>query len=230
MAVWRLGRGWSESELQKYLGLWSSRQVSFDESLGELDEGSGWTVDGTHSVIGQEPPGEPLPDGHFSRARQALINYDFSDPTIVVGHFDPDSDFVGRTMLLEIQVWGLHFLSGVRVHSVRDEVLDERTIFGFRYDALQGHIERGYEWFLLTKHHETGEIDFRIEAHWQLGDFPNWWSKLGFKLLGEQNRERWRRRALECLTGLADRQVQKATAAPGELAHRGDERPQHSEK
>ena len=28
----------------------------------------------------------------------------------------------------------------------------------FRYDTLEGHIERGYEWFLLTKDHATGGI------------------------------------------------------------------------
>ena len=193
---------------------------------------NGWTNDGAHSVLGQEAPGAPLPDGFFSRARQALINYDFSDPNIVVGHFDPDAPFVARTMLLEIKVWGLHFLSGVRVHSVRDEVikneLENKTVFGFRYDTLEGHIERGFEWFLLTKDHDSGAIDFKIEAHWQLGDFPNWWSKLGFKLVGERSRERWRRSALERLTRLGNQPQGKAAAPEGELAHRGDEKPQRT--
>jgi uncharacterized protein (UPF0548 family) len=226
MSVWRFGSGWSESALQEYLRAWSTHPVNFDESRGEMNEANGWTVDGAHSIIGQEPPGPPLPDGHFARARQALINYDFSDPEIVIGHFDPDAEFTGRTMLLEIQVWGLHFLSGVRVHSVRDETLENRTIFGFRYDTLEGHIERGFEWFLLTKDHANGAIDFKIEAHWQLGDFPNWWSKVGFKLIGEKNRERWRRRALERLTQLAQAPVPEATAPPGEIAHRGGDEPE----
>jgi uncharacterized protein (UPF0548 family) len=228
MAIWRFGRGWSDAALQEYLKLWSTHPVNFDVPLAEMTQANGWTIDGAHSIIGQEAPGAPLPDGFFSRARQALINYDFSDPNIVVGHFDPESEFVGRTMLLEIKVWGLHFLSGVRVHSVRDEIAAHNTVFGFRYDTLEGHIERGFEWFLLTKDHASGAIDFKIEAHWRLGQFPNWWSKLGFKLVGEKNRERWRRGALERLTRLANQPQEKAAAPPGELAHRGDEKPQRT--
>jgi uncharacterized protein (UPF0548 family) len=228
MALWRFGSGWSEATMQRYLADAATRPVNFDTPLSDMTNANGWTVDGAQSVIGQEPPGAPLPDGFFQRARQALINYDFSDPNIVIGHFDPDAELVGRTMLLEIKVWGLHFLSGVRVHSVRDESLDDKSTFGFRYDTLEGHIERGFEWFLLTKDHASGAIDFKIEAHWRLGDFPNWWSKVGFKLIGERSRERWRRAALERLTRLGEQPQEKAAAAPGELAHRGDETPQRT--
>lgn len=208
--------------MKRYLADAGSYAVNFDVPLSQMTSENGWTQDGAHSVIGQEPPGAPLPDGFFERARQALINYDFSDPDIVVGHFDPDSPFVGRTMLLEIKVWGLHFLSGVRVHSVREESGDDKTIFGFRYDTLEGHIERGFEWFLLTKDHASGAVDFKIEAHWRLGDFPNWWSKLGFKLIGEKQRERWRHRAAQRLMELAEHPQPEATAPPGELAHGGE--------
>ena len=78
---------------------------------------------------------------------------------------------------------------------VREEVEHGTTLFGFRYDTLEGHIEQGFEWFLLTKDHATGGIHFRIEAHWRLGDFPNWWSRLGFLLIGEHYRRLWRHRA-----------------------------------
>jgi uncharacterized protein (UPF0548 family) len=223
MALWRFGGGWSGETMQRYLAEAATRPVNFDTPLAEMTAANGWKIDGAHSVIGQEPPGAPSSDGFFQRAKQALINYDFSDPSIVVGHFDPKAEFVGRTMLLEIQVWGLHFLSGVRVHSVRDETLDEKSTFGFRYDTLEGHIERGFEWFLLTKDHASGAIDFNIEAHWRLGEFPNWWTKIGFRLIGEKHRESWRRAALERLTRLGHLPQVEATAPPGELAHRGDE-------
>ena len=64
-------------------------------------------------------------------------------------------------------------------------------------------MEKGFEWFLLTKDHLDGEIRLRIEAHWRLGDFPNWWSRLGFLLIGSHYRELWRRRALGRLRRLA---------------------------
>src|SRR5262245_57228882 len=188
MAIWRYGRSWQEAALKAYLAALESRHVNFDRPPEEMIAENGWTVDGADSVIGREPPGPPEPDGIFERAKQGLIHYDFSDPAIVEGHLDPDAPFVGRNMLLEIKCWGFRFLGGVRVHTIREESDERRTVFGFRYDTLEGHIERGYEWFLLRKDHETGEVWFKIEAHWRLGDFPAWWARLGFKRIGERFR------------------------------------------
>lgn len=230
MALWRFGRGWPEATLKAYLADLASRRVNFDVPPEQMTAENGWTVDGASEVpIGTEPPGPPLPDGFYSRAKQALINYDFSDPSIVVGHFDPNVPFVGRDMLLELKVLGFRFVNGCRVHSVREESDDAGTTFGFRYDTLEGHIERGFEWFLLKKDHASGKVDFTIEAHWRLGDFPNFWSQIGFKLLGERYRELWRHRAPERLRRLAHQPVEKPVAEPGRLAHRGDETPRRTE-
>jgi uncharacterized protein (UPF0548 family) len=211
--------------MKAYLAELSRRQVNFTEDPANMTAENGWTVDGGETGLGHEPPGPPLPDGLFAKCRQGLINYDFSDPAIVEGHFDPQDPFVGRNMLLEIKCLGLHFLGGTRVHGVRDEVGEKGTVFGFRYDTLEGHIERGFEWFLLTKDHESGEVRFKIEAHWRLGDFPNWWSALGFKLIGERFRARWRDEAPLRLQRLAQRPATAPLPPEGELAHRGDPAP-----
>lgn len=228
MALWRFLRSWPESTMKAYLADLERRKVNFDVPFERMTPENGWIVDGSEDQIGVETSGPPMPDGVFERARQGLINYDFSDPRIVVGHYDPAAPFVGRNMLLEIKVLGLRFLSGVRVHSVREENLEDRTIFGFRYDTLEGHIERGCEWFLLVKEHRTGEIVFKIEAHWRHGEFPNWWSKLGFLILGDRMRRLWRHRAPCRLRRLAHQPVEKPVAAPGGLAHRGDLTPQRT--
>jgi uncharacterized protein (UPF0548 family) len=89
-------------------------------------------------------------------------------------------------MLLEIQVWGQRYLCGVVVGALSDERHPDRTVWGYRYDTLAGHLEAGAEWFLLTKDHATGEIQFRIEARWREGQFPNWWSRVGFALLARR--------------------------------------------
>jgi uncharacterized protein (UPF0548 family) len=229
MAGWRFGRGWPDEVLKGYLEHASTRPVNFSVPPEEMTPENGWTVDGSDDPLGFEPPGPPLPDGLFVRARQGLMNYDFSDPRIVIGHFDPETPFVGRTLLLEFLILGFRFLNGVRVHSVREEADETKTLFGFRYDTLEGHIERGFEWFLLWKDHATGEVRFKIEAHWQLGRFPNWWSRVGFAVLGARCREVWRARAPGRLRDLAHRPAEKPVAAPGELAHRGDVSPQRTE-
>jgi hypothetical protein len=114
----------------------------------------------------------------------------------VVGHFDAESRLLGRRMLLELKaVKILRYVSGVVVGAVRFEEQDGSSTFGFRYDTLEGHIEIGSEWFLLTKDQMTGEIRFRIEAAWRPGQFPNWWSRLGFHLLGRRYQRRWHHEA-----------------------------------
>jgi uncharacterized protein (UPF0548 family) len=228
MARWRFLLPWREDELKRELSSLATRSLNWDASPEEMTEANGWTVDGSDDVLGCEAPGPPEADGLFQRARQALKNYDFSDPLIVTGHFDPAVPFVGRDMLLEIKVFGLRYLAGVRVHGVREESGDNHTIFGFRYDTLQGHFEVGYEWFLLTKNHATGEVWFKIEAHWQKGVFPNWWSRLGFILVGERFRSLWRHRAPQRLKALAHQPVTEAIAEPGQLAHRGNVIPKRS--
>jgi uncharacterized protein (UPF0548 family) len=131
-------------------------------------------------------------------------------------------------MLLEIKVFGLHFLGGVRVQAVRDETSEDETNFDFRYDTLEGHFERGFEWFLLTKDHSSGQVWFKIEARWQAGDFPNWWSRIGFALVGERFREIWRRRAVKRLRQIAHQPAKDSHPIPGSLAHRGASAPERS--
>jgi uncharacterized protein (UPF0548 family) len=218
---WRLGRGWSEAELRDYLAELRDARPNFAAQPEMMTPEHGWTVDGADQAIGFEPPGPPEPDGLFARAKEAVANYDFSDPRIVVGHFDPRVPLHRRDMLLEMKTTGLRFLGGVRVATVRDEHDEQRTSFGFRYDTLEGHFERGFEWFLLSKNHASGEVRFRIQAHWRMGDFPTWWSRLGFLILGNSSRARWRRRAIARLQTLAYGPAAGPLADPGGLAHRG---------
>jgi uncharacterized protein (UPF0548 family) len=211
--------------MRGYLAALKDRPVNFDTPIEQMIVSNGWTVDGSEDEIGIEPEGPPVSDGVFGRAKQAIINYDFSDPSIVVGHFDPETNPVGRDMLLELKVVGFRFLCGVRVHSIREEYEGNTSYFGFRYDTLAGHVEEGYEWFLLTKDHATGGIHFKIEAHWRMGQFPNWWSRIGFMFIGEQIRSMWRHRAPERLRKVAHELVTTPIAVEGGLAHRGNDTP-----
>jgi uncharacterized protein (UPF0548 family) len=219
---WRYGRGWSEAELRGMIDDLADRPVNFDDPPERMTVDHGWIVDGSHDSLGFEPEGPPLADGLYAHARDGVLHYDFSDPSIVEGHFDPEIPAPGRDMLLELKVLGFRFLGGCRVTEVREETDHGVTAFGFRYDTLAGHLERGFEWFLLTKDHQSGEVHFRIEAHWQLGDFPTWWSRLGFRVIGERYRHRWRVRAPLRLQALAMERTTHPISEPGTLAHRGD--------
>jgi uncharacterized protein (UPF0548 family) len=208
---WRFGREWTDDELRAGLAALAARRVSFDLPAEAMTAENGWTVDSLDLEIGPEPPGPPLPDGLFERCRRLLAEYEFSNPDTVTAHFDPEVPLLGRDMLLEFRTLGFSFLNGVRVRKVRDEADDRQTLFGYRYDTLEGHMERGFEWFFVCKEHASGKVRFRVEERWQLGEFPTWWSRLGFRLSGWYFRARWLREGPERLRRLAEADPRPAT-------------------
>jgi uncharacterized protein (UPF0548 family) len=195
MAEWRLFAGWSSAALKPRLDALAAKRVNFDEvSEAEMTADRGWHHYHSDAVIAR---GDDV-DARFARAKTALANYQFSDPAIVVAHFDPAAPLLHRRLLLEIKIWSLRYLCPAYVSTVRDE----GGVFAFRYDTLDGHIERGVEWFILSKA-ENGDIRFRIEARWRRGEFPNWWSRAGFILVAGFYQRRWHRQAHQRLSLLA---------------------------
>lgn len=206
MAEFRAQRGWTRDELAEHLAALAELPPSVPPvPLEQLDVEQGWRVERSEAVVGREPPGPPVADGLFERAKQALDAYAFSDPTIVEAHFDPTVPLLGRRMLLELKVLGLHYLCGVQVVDIEDESDEQRSAFGFRYDTLAGHLERGGEWFVVTKDHATGEIRLCITSRWRLGDMPNAWTRIGFRVLAPYYRALWLCRAHERLRALLAR-------------------------
>ncbi len=194
MAEWRFLRGWSSDELAGRLQRLAAAPRNFDAADDAMTAEHGWRHYHSEAVIARDSERE----ASFERVSHALADYRFSDPSIVTAHFDPDTPLRGRRFLLEVKVWGLRYLCPTVVSQVRDE----HDAYGFRYDTLAGHIERGVEWFLLTRN-AAGDIRFRIEAHWKDGELPNWWSRLGFHLLARRYQRRWHRRAHHRLAFLA---------------------------
>ena len=195
MAEWRLLTGWSSAALKPRLEALPHTRVNFDEAdEAEMTRERGWHHYYSEAVIAR---GGDV-DARFARAKTALATYQFSDPSIVVAHFDPAAPLLHRRLLLEIKIWGLRYLCPAYVSRVRDEA----GLFAFRYDTLYGHIEQGVEWFIVSKT-ASGDIRFRIEARWRQGEFPNWWSRLGFILVAGFYQRRWHRHAHQRLSWLA---------------------------
>lgn len=221
MAEWRLGRGWTDDELKERLENLRSLRVDFDEKYERMTPERGWNRYHSEAVIARERSGPPIPDGPFERACELLGEYAFSDPRIVTAHFVPGSVLLNRRLLLEIRVLRVHFLSGVKITKVRAERGRNRSVYGFRYDTLEGHLESGAEWFLLTKHHDTGEIWFRIEAAWRKGELPTWWAKLGFPVLVRPYQRRWHRRAYQRMRAFLGARDLPPLPSPDLLVHYG---------
>lgn len=225
MAEWRIGRGWSDEELRARLTSLEQVGRNFDEPPDSLRADDVWRYYRSRAQVGIEEPGPPAPGGAFERMRPAVASYRFSDPDIVKGHFDPKSPLRGRRMLLELKPLVLRYLCGVVVGATREEVTDTHTLWGYRYETLEGHLETGAEWFLLEKDHRTGVITFRIEAHWKPGQFPNWWSRVGFRLLAPRYQRRWhgaaQRRLAAIGAGAVPVEATITSGAGGTLEHEG---------
>lgn len=217
---WRIGRGWSDEELRERLLALRDRSRNITRA-DDAFQSAEFRHYFSEARIARERRGRPEPGGAFARAKVLVERYAFSDPRIVIAHFDPTAPLLGRRMLLEIQVHGLHYLCGVVVGNVRDETRDGRSVFGFRCDTLEGHLEAGSEWFLLTKDHRTGSIDFLIQAAWRSGEFPNLWSKIGFRLLVRRYQRAWHRLAHLRLRKLLDARGLPSLPTAGELLHEG---------
>ncbi|MCP3166020.1 DUF1990 family protein [Myxococcus qinghaiensis] len=195
MIEWRWFSGWTDDELAPRLEKAGALVRNFTAASGEMTLEAGWNQVHSVSTLGREQPGPPSPTGLFERARGVLETFDFSDPRIVRWHFSSDTPLHGRTVLLELKSLAerLRFLCAVRVGDTRLEIGETCSVYGFSFETLDGHLEKGREWFLLRKQHDTGEVRFEIEASWRPGTFPNAWSRVGFALVGKRYQRAWHR-------------------------------------
>ena len=79
------------------------RQINYDPARAPQDgrpEGH-WHVDSSATVIGQEPPGPPVPSGPWQTACQLVSQYEFADGPILRAVYRGDQELLGRDMLLE---------------------------------------------------------------------------------------------------------------------------------
>jgi uncharacterized membrane protein/uncharacterized protein (UPF0548 family) len=189
---WRLNSGWSQPEVTARLGRAATLPMNFEVREEDMTPENGWSRVESQAVIGRDRPGPPSGDDGFARLKHAVTELGFSDPRIVRGHFDSQRPLLGRPMLLELRPLGfLRYLCPVRVRAVRSEQDETHTAYGFSIDTLVGHVESGREWFLLSKDHRTGELRFHIRATWREGQFPNWWSEVGFEVMGRRYQRAW---------------------------------------
>jgi uncharacterized protein (UPF0548 family) len=218
---WRFLRGWTDEELTTRLAAAAARPRNFAEADHEMTSKRGWGRHFSDAVIAREPPGPPQPGGAFDRAWTLVADYFFSDPRIVKGHFDRLAPLLGRPMLLEVRVWGLRYLGPVVIAAVRTDCEASRSTRGFRYDTIEGHFERGSEWFVGAKDHATGDVTFRIHAGWKRGELPNWWSRIGFSLLARRYQRAWHRLAHLRLRAMLGSAALPPLARGARLVHTG---------
>ncbi|TWU46534.1 DUF1990 family protein [Rubripirellula reticaptiva] len=191
--------------------------LSYNYDASEYVAGEpGWSVDHYECNVPSELPGPPQPDGSFETAKRILIAYKFPDPGRIVGYYDETADLAGRTMLLEAKFLWMRFIFGVRVSNVIDEESPNGsgelvTRYGYAYRTLEGHWEIGEMTYVVEKCATTGEVRILIDAYSKFDRIPNWFHRLGFKLLGRSVQKQF---AKSCLQRLREMVVAELDSSP----------------
>ena len=197
--------------------------LNFDPPGEHADlEASGWRLDDYCQPLPSEPPGVPVANGSWERAKQLMLAYEFADPDIIQAVYEDDSPLEGRDMLLKARFWGLTFDLGVRVGAIVDGTRDLEgrgvRIWGWGYRTLQGHLEAGQMDYEVWKWLDNGEVEFRIHAYSRPAAIPNPIVRLGFRVFGRREQLKFARHACERMARLTAEEL--GTPRPGQPVER----------
>ncbi|MER7915608.1 MULTISPECIES: DUF1990 family protein [unclassified Streptomyces] len=171
--------------------------ASVNYSLDEVRRPA-WNIDVHRIPLPAEPPGPPASGGSWTHACRLVRDYEFSPPEIVRALYDPAAPLLGRDMLLEARFHGLHFYCGVRVTEVVDETRDGTDhVWGWAYETLDGHLERGKVTYEVVKNSRTGAVEFLVTCHSQGAPTLGPVIALGWRLFGRRTQLRFYRRCGE---------------------------------
>ena len=181
---------------------------------------AGWHLDLERTVLPSEEPGDPEPGGTWEVAREIVRDYEFVDRELVRGYYDRTEPLARRTMVLELRLWTLRLLVGVRVTDVHDQTreLEGRHVrsWGWTYGTLEGHVEAGERTYEVRKWLDTGEVEFVTTAFSRPAS-GNPLVRLGFQLLGRPRQDRF-------VAGVGERTAELVAAAlAGRLVRPPDE-------
>ncbi|WP_245572520.1 DUF1990 family protein [Actinokineospora enzanensis] len=201
----------------------TARTVDLSRVLAELADrpvnyvmaevGPDWHREDHTHPLGRESPGEPVVGGLFEQACDLVRDYRFAPPELIHAHYRHDAPLLGRDMLLEGHFGPLHFLMGVRVTAVLDEQTPTHTRWGWSYETLTGHLERGRLDYEVRKNHRTGTIDFLAASYSRPTRRTNPLFRLGWHMFGRRIQRRFYRRVGEQLRAALT--TGTPTSAPG---------------
>ncbi len=172
---------------------------------------TGWSFDEYCLRLPSEKSGEPEQDGPYDVACRLVRDYEFADPAIIKGVWLPDSPLEARDMLLQGRFLFLHFLLGVRVSAVIDEVIEEDgrplKVWGWCYRTLSGHLEAGEMCYRVVKLLDTGEVQFRVCRYVRPEQIPNLFVRLGWASFGRLMQILFVKRSLARMRRLVDAEL-----------------------
>jgi uncharacterized protein (UPF0548 family) len=213
-----VGPPWLGGEVRTQLERIHDLELNFNPSALSSVKRDAWHVDDYCRSLRPEPPGEPIRSGSFETAKRLLRDYQFADPRRIRAYYWADSPLGGRDMLLEIRYLALRVRVGVRIGLVFDEIheIGDRSarVWGWAYQTLEGHLERGQMDYQVWKWLDTGEVEHRIHAVAQVAETRNPVLNLGFRLVGRREQVRFARRCAERMERLVESRLDGGRGDP----------------
>jgi uncharacterized protein (UPF0548 family) len=176
------------------------REVNYDPSEVRPPE---WNFDVHRSVVGRERPGPPEPRGVWEAARDLVRDYEFTPPELIRAVYNRRDPLLGRNLLLEGRFYLLRFYMGVRITAVVDETRDQQEkVWGWAYETLEHHLERGKVTYEVIKHLDSGQIEFVASCQSQRSPAVGLVLRLGWWFFGRRTQLRFYRRCAQRLREL----------------------------
>lgn len=171
-----------------------------------------WNFDVHRATIADERPGPPECDGPWEAACALVRDYEFTPPELLRAVYDRQSPLLGRELLLEGRFALLRFMMPVRITSVIEDDDAERDTFGWGYETLQGHLERGEVVYRVVKHRDTGRVEFTATSHSQHDPQLGLLLRIGWALFGRRQQLRFYREIGRRLPRLVRQHLDNPTA------------------
>lgn len=185
------------------------RGVNYDRAEVRRPE---WEFDVHRAAIADEAPGAPVLGGPWEVACELVRDYEFTPPGLVRGVYDRGTPLLGRDLLLEGRFAGLRFVMGVRITSLVEESDGEQDVWGWGYETLQGHLERGEIVYRVIKHRDTGRVEFTTSSYSQADPQLDPVLAAGWALFGRRTQLRFYREIGQRMRWLVRERLARGTA------------------
>ncbi|MDQ4031694.1 MAG: DUF1990 domain-containing protein [Actinomycetota bacterium] len=168
------------------------REVNYDPSEIRPPD---WNFDVHRSVVGRERPGPPEAGGMWEAARDLVRDYEFTPPELIRAVYYRRDPLLGRTLLLEGRFSMLRFYMGVRITALIDETRrQQQKVWGWTYETLEHHLERGNVTYEVVKHLNTGQVEFVASCQSQRSPAVGPVLRMGWRFFGRRTQLRFYRR------------------------------------
>jgi uncharacterized protein (UPF0548 family) len=131
--------------------------------------------------------------------------YSFTPGALLRAHYARGEDLLGRNLLLVGRFAFARFAMGVRITEAGFDEDGVRYSWGWSYETLQGHLERGRVDYRVVKDLQSGSVTLEVNSYNQINPRAHPLIRLGWSFFGRRAQHRFYRAVGANLRRLAHR-------------------------